>query len=75
MLLIESLATDALRWLRALPAAGSFPAPPCLIHGHPSALIAHRPGSPGKTHAGTHVYMKYVRTFTNTLTRANQGHE
>lgn len=68
------------RWLRALPTAGSFPAPPCLIHARPSALIAHRPCSPGNMQILMYTYstvcaITSARTHTHSLTQTNQGHQ
>ena len=51
MLSIESAAPETPRWVRAPPTAGFFPAPPCLIHGDPSALITHQSDSPTNKHS------------------------
>lgn len=70
MLLIGSPATETLRWVRALPTAGSFPALPCLIHGYPSALITHQTDSPTNKRRDTRMH-----AHGHAHTRTNQGHE
>lgn len=58
-----------LRWVRVLPTAGCFPAPPNLIQGDPSALITHGQDSPGKqalTRKLTHMHAHK---------QTNQGHQ
>lgn len=67
MLLIKSPGSETPMWVRALPAAGSFPAPPCLIHGCLLASSAHSP----QQHMQIHMYTNSTRTHTQT----KQGHQ